>query len=150
MKKFLFTSFLILFSAPILYSPSSFAEAKVPQKILVKLGTGTNDLHAAVMALSLANGLQSAGAKVTLFLNLEAVRLADTRQPNDLVWGMKGHSISHLYDNFVKAGGKVLVCPHCAKVAGLSSKNLRKGAQIADSDHSVVDAILDADKILSY
>ena len=62
---------------------SADAVAKQQQTIMVQLQHFTDNLHAASMALKLANGLQSKGAKVTLFLNLEAVRIADNRQPQD-------------------------------------------------------------------
>ncbi len=53
-----------------------------------------------------------------------------------------------MYDAFVKAGGKVLVCPHCAEVAGLKAQDLRPGAHLAKNLGELADAVLAADKIL--
>jgi len=119
--------------------------------IVVHLQHFTDDLHAASMAVKLATAMQSKGADVTLFLDLEGVRVADTRQPQDLSWG-QGHGLTfaNLYDDFVKAGGKVLVCPHCAQAVGLTEKELRPGVKIAKDANEVADLLLSASKILDY
>ena len=83
------------------------------------------------------------------FLDLEGVRLADQRQPNDLRWGSNKSSLKSLYLVYVKAGGKVLVCPHCAKAQGLTRKSLRAGAKIA-APEQLATLLLEADKILDY
>ena len=132
---------------------SSFAQdsGKAPQKVFMKLDHGTDDLHSVLMALKISEGLQTKGAKVTLFLNLEAVRMADKRQPLDLKWGLDGgHSAQHLYDKFVEKGGAVLVCPMCAKNAGITSKDLRQGAKLASSIDEINEAFLAADKSMDY
>ncbi|MBN8540157.1 MAG: DsrE family protein [Deltaproteobacteria bacterium] len=132
---------------------SAFAQtaAQEPQKVFMKLDHGTDDLHAALMALKISEGLVSKGAKVTLFLNLEAVRLADKRQPLDLKWGLDGgHSAQHLLESFVKKGGAVLVCPMCAKNAGITAKELRTGAKIATSIDEINEAFLASDKSMDY
>jgi predicted peroxiredoxin len=118
------------------------------QSILVKLDHFTDDLHAAFMAIKLAGGLAKQGAAVTLFVNLEAARVADTRQPQDMTWGHSG-PFSDYYDAFIEDGGRVLVCPHCADAAGVDADHLRPGAVIAD-EQQVMGAILKADKILDY
>ncbi len=118
------------------------------QTIFVQSGSYTEDLHRAFMAIKLAHGLQEKGANVILFLNLESARAADKTVPNDIVWG-SGEPYSYYYEGFVKAGGKILVCPHCAKAAGVTPDQLRDGAKIAEFGE-VTDAILAADKILDY
>jgi predicted peroxiredoxin len=89
------------------------------------------------------------GAQVVLLLDLEGVRVADTRQPNDMRSG-SGEPLASYYDGFIKAGGKVLVCPHCASAVGLDTKSLRPGAQIAKDPGELAAALLAADKILDY
>jgi hypothetical protein len=39
------------------------------------------------MALKLGTAMQEAGSYVTLFVDLEGVRVADSRQPQHLRWG---------------------------------------------------------------
>ena len=120
------------------------------QKVFMKLDHGTDDLHAVLMTFKIAENLVKKGSKVTLFLNLEGVRIADKRQPIDLKWGMEGgHSAQHLYDSFVKNGGTILVCPMCAKNVGITGKELRTGAKLTNEDE-ISSALLEADKSLSY
>ena len=119
------------------------------QKIVVHLKHFSDDLHAAFMAIKLAGGMQAEGADVTIFVNLEGARFADARMPKDLLWGPSNKPISVYYEAFVKAGGKILVCPHCAKAAGMDTDQLRQGARVA-TEGEVVDLLLAADKILDY
>jgi predicted peroxiredoxin len=123
-----------------------FAQEK--QTVVVHLTHYTDDLHAVFMALKLATAMQQKGAQTTLVLDLEGVRLASTQQPQDLRWGTSD-AISGYYDAFVKAGGKILVCPHCAQAAGVDAKTLRPGAQIV-KEEELAAALLAADKILDY
>lgn len=126
------------------------AQAQAPakqkkQKVVVHLTRFSDDLHAVKMAVHLAARLQARGAEVTMLLDLEGVRLADTRQPIDLIWG-KGDPISSELEEFVKAGGKMMLCPHCAEHNGITPATLRPGASIGP----IGELILAADKILDY
>ncbi len=119
-----------------------------PQKIVVHLKHYTDDLHAAFMAVKLAGALQEKGADVTMFVNLEGVRLVDLNTPLDMKWGHSKELTTYL-ESYINAGGSVLVCPHCAMAAGMEANDLRKGARIGTQDE-VVDLLLAADKILDY
>ena len=120
------------------------------QSIVVHLQHGTDDLHAALMALKVANGLLQKGARVTLLLTQEGVRIADTRQPLDLRWGMGNMTLGDLYEEFLKAGGKVRVCPLCAEAVGLTANSLRQGAEFAQGNDDIPSLVLAADKILDF
>ncbi len=124
------------------------ATAEEPEPVLVHLGHYTDDLHAASMALGIATLLQEKKVPVTLFLDREAVRLADRRVPQDLQWG-ESPSIARRYAAFVKAGGKVLLCSHCAKAAGIEAADLREGARLG-TDESVAEAFMSAAKVIDY
>lgn len=121
------------------------ADAK---NIVIHLRQYTNDLHAVNMALKFGTMTQNAGAHVTLFLDVEGVRLADSRHPQNLTWG-HGDSIETLFTAYVKSGGKIIVCPHCAHAVGLEAGNLREGAVMAD-ERSLTSMLMDADVILDY
>ena len=116
--------------------------------VVVHLTHYTDDLHAAFMALKLANAMQAKNTQVTLVLDLEGVRLVSSQQPQNLHWGTSGE-IAGYYDAFIKAGGKIVVCPHCAKAAGLEDTALRSGAQIV-TEEALATTLLAADKILDY
>ena len=127
---------------------SARAETKT-QKIVIHLSRYSDDSHSALMAVHFAQYLQEHGADVTLMLDVEGVRLADQRMVQNSATGINAQ-ISTYYDGFVKAGGKVLVCPHCAEVAGITAQNLRAGAHLAKNLGELADVVLAADKILDY
>lgn len=134
-------------------SPVATAHAAAPksdQTVVINLTHGTDDLHAVMMALELGRGLAERGADVSMFVNLEGVRLVDKNQPLSLSWGTADKkNIGQLYQSFIDAGGKVVVCPHCAEVAGLTKEDLRPGATLA-SEQAVVERMLAADKVIDY
>ena len=141
--------FLILTSLLLVIATGPvFAQAGAKQKVVVHLTHYTDNLHAVHMAVHLARMMQTMGAEVTMLLDLEGVRLADSRQSQDLVWG-RGDPLSKEVAAFVKAGGQMLLCPHCSEHAGLTAANLRPGARIG-KEAELPKTILAADKILDY
>lgn len=133
--------------ATLVASPA-VAQQVESQKVVVHLGHFTDDLHSAFMALSLATNMQKAGARVTVFLDREGVRLADQRERGDLTWGDSG-PVSRSMADFVAAGGKVLVCPHCAELAGMKAADLRQGA-VWGSHEDVANLMLEAGKVIDF
>jgi len=144
MRKFI-SSLLVTF-AMLTSTVAVSAETKGQQDVLIHLSSYTDNLHSVGMALKIGHMLSKNDISVILFLDLEGVRLVDKSQPQNLVWG-SGDSIEKLYIAYIKAGGSVLVCPHCAEAAGVV--DLREGAVIASPD-SLLMAIKNADKILDY
>jgi len=131
-------------------APCTANAATTPVKhIVVRLGHYTDDLHAAGMAVGFAKTMQERGQKVTLMLTLEGVRLADARTPQDLKWG-HGDEISKAYDGLRKAGGEIIVCPHCAEAAGIDEKSLRPGARFGKEGNDLVDVLIAADKVVDF
>jgi predicted peroxiredoxin len=129
-------------------SLAASAERDDGEKIVVHLSQFGNDLHAVSMALKLGTAMQEAGSYVTLFVDLEGVRVADSRQPQHLRWG-DGAPIEELYNGFVESGAKILVCPHCAAAAGLKKESLRRGATIGTVE-CITETLGAATKILDY
>jgi len=119
------------------------------QKIVVHLSHFTDDLHRCFMAVKLGTLMQKSGAQVTLFLDLEGVRLAERRQDLDMTWGSNPTTLAKHYEDFTGAGGKVLLCPHCAHSAHIGDMSLKRNAEIA-SEQVLSKMLLDADKILDY
>jgi predicted peroxiredoxin len=143
------TAILVLTAVACARPGSVHAEEAANQKVLITMGSFTDDLHKAMMGIKLARALQDKGAEVSLFLNLEAVPLADARRPNELLWGPAHNPFSLYFDQFVEKGGKVHVCPHCAAAVGLTAEHLRPGISILEED-KVADVFLVVDKILAY
>ncbi len=149
MRRFAFPAAMVIFAASALCVAAPEVEAKDEGKqVLIQLGHYSDDLHAAFMAVKLGNALRKEGAQVTLFLNLEAARMADADTPLDMAWGHSGPLAKH-WNAFVSGGGTVLVCPHCAKAAGMDKDNLRPKTRIA-GEGEVAKAILAADVVLDY
>jgi sulfur relay (sulfurtransferase) complex TusBCD TusD component (DsrE family) len=135
-------------------SEIKLAQSQTPgkkQNIVVHLNHGTDNLHAAFMALKLARGIQKKGnVQVVLLLTLEGVRIVDKQQPLNLRWGNDPMTLQQLYDEFIAAGGKVRACPLCSAAAGITAKDLRSGAQMAEGNQSIPDLILVADKVVDF
>jgi len=127
---------------------SARAETK-SQKIVIHLSRYADSSHSALMAVHFAQYLQEHGADVTLMLDVEGVGMAAERQVQNSATGMNAQTSAY-YNGFVKAGGKVLVCPHCAALAGITAQNLRPGAHLAKNLGELADVVLAADKILDY
>ena len=121
------------------------------QKVVVHVSKFTNDLHAAFMGFKLGDAMQSQGASVTVLLDLEGVRIADTRNPLDVRWGSNPATLASIVEKFVQGGGKVILCPHCAAAAGVDPASLRNGVKIGVPEEGTIPKLLlEADKILDY
>ncbi len=128
--------------------PAGSSDGEHAQKIVVHLTKSERDAHAAILAVKVAEELQSQGAEVTLYLDLEGVQLVDVRRERDGLWATSGPLPKH-YEGLLAAGGKVLVSAEDARRAGLGQADLRKGAHIA-TPAEVAQALLSADKIIDY
>ncbi len=116
------------------------------KNVVVHIGQFSNDLHSTTMGLSIANIMKEAGADVTVFLDREGVRLADKRQKT-LIFA--DSNAEELLQKLVKAGGKVIVCPHCAMVAGVDPAQMRDGCQMG-SPESIAAMLMAADIVIDY
>ncbi|QDT12678.1 DsrE family protein [Planctomycetes bacterium K23_9] len=124
-------------------------QAPKAQQVVVHLSHFTDDLHRCFMALKVAGLMQTHGAEVSIFLDLEGVRLAQRRQELAFTWGADSPTLAEYYDKFTAAGGKVVVCPHCAKSAHVSQGGLRRNAEIATMP-ALGKLLVDADKVMDY
>ncbi|MGC8643690.1 MAG: DsrE family protein [Isosphaeraceae bacterium] len=144
---------LLLGMALVGFAPCRFSQAAPApgesQAVVVHLSHFTDDLHAGFMAFKVANALQKHGAKVTLFLDLEGARLAHSHNNLAVRWGESDMTLGQLFDQFLKAGGKVIVCPHCAHHVGVADETLRNGVVIATEDQ-IAAAMLEAAKVIDY
>lgn len=128
----------------------SHAKSEVQkQDVVVHLSHFTDDLHATFMAFKIATALQIKDASVTIFLDLEGARLAHNHNNLSVRWGDSETTLAQLFDPFIAAGGKMVVCPHCAHHVGVTATSLRKGVEIGTED-SIAKLFLDADKVIDY
>jgi len=121
------------------------------QEIVVHLKRHIEDLQGAITATRLATLMQSKSCDVTLFLTLGGVRLADTRMPQDLVFGNDpmAPTLQQAVSAFQGLGGTVAVCPACAGEIGLTPDDLIPGATIFGPD-DIAELFMEADKVLDF
>lgn len=125
------------------------ASTQDEERILIHMKEYISQIHETAMGLELADRLQRSGAKVTLWLELRAVRLADDRIVRAVPIGPGARSFSAIFKSLVDHGAQVLVCRHCADLEEVGQEHLREGARLVGVDE-VVKAIIEADKILDY
>jgi len=109
------------------------------KQLVVVLSCGLDDEKMSV-AWSISNGAISSGLEVTVFLTAAAVDCvrkgaADKINPNPL-----DPTVGEMINNLKSNGGKILVCPPCAKVRGYSEEDFIDGVVITGSAaiHSLI------------
>ncbi|WP_436714435.1 DsrE family protein [Roseiconus lacunae] len=119
------------------------------QKVVIHLSHFTDDLHRCFMAVKVANLMQEYGADVTMFVDLEGVRIAQRKEHLKFTWGEDSPTLAELYDKFAKGGGKVIVCHHCAQSAHITDPGLKRNAQIGTTA-MLGKLLIQADKVMDY
>lgn len=114
--------------------------AAAAESVFVNLTS--DEAQRVTMCLNFATSLVKDGQTVTLFLNVDAVRLASTK-----VAALAEQRAA--LEAFVKAGGKVIVCPHCMKVRQVAEGDLMKGL-VMGGDGAGRQAFLASTRSISY
>jgi predicted peroxiredoxin len=101
------------------------------QKELVIVNSRGLDDERSSVAWSIANTAAASEMKVTVFLvaaGVDWVRqgAADAARPNPL-----DPPVGEMIATFLANGGRILVCPPCAKVRGYAENQLIEGATVA-------------------
>ena len=137
---FLFTLLLALSSQAVV--------ADSDQRLFVNLSS--DDMNRAAMAIGFSTKVrQHKKIPVTLFLNVEGVRLADKNIPPHR--HANGKTLHEMLAGFMKAGGRVIVCPMCMKhVGGMTQADLIDGVEVG-GPNVTMPALFAADTtVLSY
>jgi predicted peroxiredoxin len=100
------------------------------REIVIVNSRGLDDERASV-AWSVANTAAASDMAVTVFLVAAGADwarkgAADYARPNPL-----DPAISEMIGNVIESGGRILVCPPCAKVRGYTEDDLIEGAVLA-------------------
>ena len=114
--------------------------------VVVHIGNHGNDPNSAITGLILATNLQMNGGEVSLFLDREGVRFADSRQPS---LTFAGFSSDDLLSGLIERGARVVLCPPGSAVAGVEAANLKDGTQIGPPS-LIAEMFLDADVVVDY
>lgn len=100
------------------------------REIVIVNSRGLDDERSSV-AWSVANTAAASDMAVTVFLVAAGADwarkgAADVARPNPL-----DPQVGEMIDNVLKSGGRILVCPPCAKVRGYTEDDLIDGAILA-------------------
>ena len=108
---------------------------KAQDNLTVMVNLTKDKTPSAVMAIRFAMVSLDRGNKTVIWLNSEGVRLADAKG--------KPSQAGKMLQEFIAKGGKVYVCPHCAKMLGV--KELIKGAEFGKPD--IVFGVLSEERV---
>jgi predicted peroxiredoxin len=110
----------------------------------------TDEINHAGMAVSFATKvLQNTEKPVTIFLNVDGVRLADTSIPQNT--HKSGKTLDQMLTNFMAEGGVVLICPFCMKnVGGIAEDQLLEGVIIGSPEYTWSAMFAEDVTVLSY
>jgi len=100
------------------------------KKLVILITRGQDDERSSV-AWSIANAGIASDLEVTVFLAASGVDwvrkgAADVARPNPI-----DPPVKQMIDNLMSGGGRVLVCPPCAKVRGYAAEDLIDGVTVA-------------------
>lgn len=133
----------LVFAAPVL---SSAQETGPDPDIVVHIAS--DDVRLGHAGLRFALNRQTSGIQVAVYLNVRAVRLANSAVPQQ-VDPRSAKTSFELIDDIVAAGGRVFVCPACTQDAGLDPADFVAGAERSGPD--LIEAIMaPGTKIISF
>ena len=120
----------------------------MPNKLLINLTTAKDNPDRTVVAFVVANAGLAAGQEVTIFLSVEAVRLAISGYADDIT--SEGFQpLKELLAFFIENGGRIWVCPPCFNARDLDKDSLVPNASFAGGA-PVVELLAQGAASLSY
>ena len=102
------------------------------RKMVVVITCGLDDEKLSV-AWSVSNGAIKIGFEVTVFLTSSAVDCVRKGAADHVQLNPLDPTVGEMIQNLTSQGGKILVCPPCAKVRGYSEDDLLPGVVITGS-----------------
>jgi predicted peroxiredoxin len=118
------------------------------KKLAIVVSRGLDDERATV-AFTIANTGIASGQQVTMFLVSAAVDVVRKGAADNVRMNPFDAPMKELIDNFQTAGGRILVCPPCAKVRGYGEEDFIDGVQVVGSP-ALHAQILDGAATLSF
>jgi predicted peroxiredoxin len=99
------------------------------EKVVVNLATGLEDAERVTVAFLVGGAAAEQGKRVTMFLTKEAVRLALPGFPE--ATACEGcPPVARLFQQYMDAGGELLVCPICFTARKLEEGQLVGNAKL--------------------
>lgn len=118
------------------------------KKLAIVVSRGLDD-ERATAAFTIANTGMASGQQVTLFMISAGVDVVRKGAADNVQMNPFDPPLKELLDNFQANGGRILVCPPCAKVRGYADEDFVDGVQVVGSPalHAL---ILDGASTLSF
>ncbi|MGB0495627.1 MAG: DsrE family protein [Kangiellaceae bacterium] len=104
-------------------------------KFLINAQYGKDDVEKATISFILAASA-SKESEAVVFVTAAATYLCAKGGANGVVYE-GAEPIKDLMDQFVSNGGRIWVCPICAKLKGITADDLIEGAEIAGAPKSM-------------
>jgi len=102
------------------------------KQLVVVIACGLEDERMSV-AWSVSNGAISTGLDVTVFLTSSAVDCVRKGAADKVHLNPLDPTVGDMIKNVTSRGGRILVCPPCAKVRGYTENDLLDGIVITGS-----------------
>ncbi|MGD2132442.1 MAG: DsrE family protein [Maricaulaceae bacterium] len=102
------------------------------QKLAIVSSRGHDDERGTV-AWTIANAGVASGQQVTMFLVSAGVDVVRKGAANNVQMNPFDPPLGELISSFIEGGGRILVCPPCAKVRGYSEDDLIEGVTVVGS-----------------
>ena len=118
------------------------------KKLAIVVSRGLDDERATV-AFTIANTGIASGQQVTMFMVSSAVDVVRKGAADNVQMNPFDPPMKELIDNFQNGGGRILVCPPCAKVRGYDEDAFIDGVQVVGSP-ALHAQILDGAATLSF
>ena len=106
----------------------------------------TMHAHSASMGLHFAEKAQDRGLNVTIFLNVDGVKLLKTGA--DTI-SFEDESIRSILDTIASKGGQIVACPHCMQVHGVKKSDLPDN-YILGEEEVMMDKIMRNPTVFTY
>jgi predicted peroxiredoxin len=118
------------------------------KKLAIVVSRGLDDERATV-AFTIANTGVASGQQVTMFMVSAAVDVVRKGAADNVRMNPFDPPLRELIETFQTNGGRILVCPPCAKVRGYGESDFIDGVQVVGSPalHAV---ILEGGSTLSF
>ncbi len=132
-------SFILLFTSLVIgisFLPSVYGQDNISKTIIKKNANPivyhltSNDPWRASIVISDATNLKNLGYNVTLLLSIEGVQVG-VKNPHHF---LNLDNVVANVSNFIKDGGKVVVCGVCLRVAGFEPNEIIDGAIIGTDE----------------
>ncbi len=106
------------------------------QKFLINCVNGANDVERATVSFIVALSCASHNNETAVFATSDAAVLC-VKGGTDALIADGYEPLNNLVEDFVENGGKIWLCPVCAKAKGITQNDLRPGVEIAGAPRTM-------------